>query len=223
MAIHNNPSRFAINYWPALLDVVTAAFMVFVLATYLQLVMTMDIATAPTPVVHDIEAERERALQAQFVETLRHDLAADFAAGNLEVSQTLGRVHIGFDDHVLFAPAHYKLSEPGRELLDRFGRFLGSAWQVGVRRVQVEGHTDSVPFVTSRHARYPRNNWELSSARATAVTMFLLDGSFDFPATLISANGNASNHPIADNGSASGRARNRRVDVELVFAGEEAR
>lgn len=219
MALRNGHSRSVINYWPALLDVVTAAFMVFVLATYLQLVMTMDISSDAS----DAEAMRVRALEAQFVAKLRRDLADDLAAGNLEVEQTLGLVHIRFADRVLFNSAHYELNESGRELLGRFGRFLGSAWQPGVRRVQVEGHTDSVQFVASRRAKYPRNNWELSSARATVVTMFLLDESFGLPATLTSANGYASNRPIADNGSASGRARNRRVEIELVFAGEEQR
>jgi chemotaxis protein MotB len=219
MELHGTQSRWAVNFWPALLDVVTAAFMVFVLATYLQLVMIMDVSTD----AGDAEAARVRSLEAQFVAQLHHDLAEDLAAGNLEVEQALGLVHIRFADRVLFDSADYKLKSSGRELLARFGRFLASAWRPGVRRVQVEGHTDSVPFVASRHAKYPTNNWELSSARATVVTLYLLDDSFGLPVKLISANGYAGNRPIADNVSASGRARNRRVEIELVFAGEEQR
>ena len=70
MALRNRHARSALNYWPALLDVVTAAFMVFVLATYLQLVMTMDITSDAS----DIEAARIRELESQFVARLRSDL-----------------------------------------------------------------------------------------------------------------------------------------------------
>lgn len=214
MMAHNARSP-SINFWPALLDVVTAAFMVFVLSTYLQLVMDMDMT--------DDEAARIRALEAQFVDKLSHDLAADLTAGGVEVEQALGLVHLRFSDRVLFDSGQYELKESGKALLGRFGQFLASAWKPGVSRVQVEGHTDSVPFAPAHRGAYPTNNWELSSARATAVTLFLLGESFRLPATLISANGYGSNRPIADNLLESGRARNRRVEIELVFAGQEER
>ena len=59
MVLRNVPSFSAVNFWPALLDVVTAAFMVFVLSTYLQLVMTLRVGA------EDAEAARVRALEAQ--------------------------------------------------------------------------------------------------------------------------------------------------------------
>lgn len=216
MTPRDRPSTSPINFWPALLDVVTAAFMVFVLSTYLQLVMAIEVSESA-----DAEAEKVRKLEAEFVSQLDGALGEDLSAGHLEVVQVLGFVRIRFSDRVLFDSGDYKLKDSGMQLLDRFGRFLASAWRPGVHRVLVEGHTDDVQFVGSQLARYPTNNWELSSARATVVTLFLLDLPVGLPTELFSANGYSSNRPIADNRDASGRARNRRVEIELVFAGQE--
>lgn len=77
--------------------------------------------------------------------------------------------------------------------------------------LRIEGHTDNVPIHTAQFA----TNWELSTARATAIARLLLErGSID-PANL-SAAGYAEFHPVASNATADGRARNRRVDIILL-------
>jgi chemotaxis protein MotB len=76
--------------------------------------------------------------------------------------------------------------------------------------VRVEGHTDDVPIHTERF----RSNWELSTARATAVVAFLVERGLA-PARL-SAAGYGEFHPRDANDSATGRARNRRVDIVVL-------
>ncbi|WP_298271207.1 flagellar motor protein MotB [Geobacter sp.] len=84
--------------------------------------------------------------------------------------------------------------------------------------LRVEGHTDNVPI--SSHL-FP-SNWELSTARATNIVHFLLK-SYDFEPGLVSAAGFGEFRPIADNTSAEGRAKNRRVDIVLLSGeGEKA-
>ena len=73
----------------------------------------------------------------------------------------------------------------------------------------VSGFTDNVPI---RTARYPSNS-ELSRERAEQVAAILLNRGV--PARRISAQGVGNADPIADNASAEGRARNRRVEVVL--------
>ena len=217
MALSIQPSPPAINFWPALLDVVCAAFMVFVLSTYLQLVMAM------APGARDIEAERLRAFEAQFVRSL----AATPYADEVTVERTsLGRIRIRFNASLLFATSDYQLKDSGARVLTWFGGFLASALELGVREIQIAGHTDDEPFARSASCaatgacrQYPKNNWELSSARATAVTLFLLDGGFGLPPARFSANGRGEYQPIADNASAEGKASNRRVEVDIVFEG----
>jgi chemotaxis protein MotB len=77
--------------------------------------------------------------------------------------------------------------------------------------LRIEGHTDNVPIHTAQFA----TNWELSTARATAIARLLLEHGAIDPATL-SAAGYAEFHPVASNATADGRARNRRVDIILL-------
>ncbi|MGG2396209.1 flagellar motor protein MotD [Pseudomonas sp. SH1-B] len=71
--------------------------------------------------------------------------------------------------------------------------------------VKVEGFTDNLPIQT---AQYP-TNWELSSARAASIVrMLAMDG---VDPSRLAAVGYGEFQPIADNTTAEGRARNRRV------------
>jgi chemotaxis protein MotB len=77
--------------------------------------------------------------------------------------------------------------------------------------LRVEGHTDNVPIHTDQFA----SNWELSTARSTAITRLLLEHSPINPANL-SAAGYAEFHPVASNATEEGRTQNRRVDIILL-------
>lgn len=77
--------------------------------------------------------------------------------------------------------------------------------------LRLEGHTDNVPISTSQ---FP-SNWELSTARATNGLKYLLKN-FDVDANKISATGYAEFRPLADNATAEGRAKNRRVDLVML-------
>jgi len=81
--------------------------------------------------------------------------------------------------------------------------------------IRIEGHTDSVPINTSQ---FP-SNWELSTARATAIVRYLL-AYHDFKPGRISATGYAEFRPIAPNTAPEGRMQNRRVDVVILSSKE---
>ncbi|VXC33742.1 Flagellar motor protein MotD [Pseudomonas sp. 8Z] len=71
--------------------------------------------------------------------------------------------------------------------------------------VKVEGFTDNLPIQTPQ---YP-TNWELSSARASSIVrMLAMDG---VNPMRLSAVGYGEFQPVADNSTAEGRGRNRRV------------
>jgi chemotaxis protein MotB len=77
--------------------------------------------------------------------------------------------------------------------------------------LRVEGHTDNVPIHTAQFA----SNWELSTARSTAIARLLLERGPINPVNL-SAAGYAEFHPVASNATEDGRAQNRRVDIILL-------
>ena len=76
------------------------------------------------------------------------------------------------------------------------------------RSILIEGHTDNVPTMSGE---FP-SNWELSSARAINFMKILLENKKLDPKKF-SATGYGEYQPIASNGTSTGRAENRRVDV----------
>jgi chemotaxis protein MotB len=77
--------------------------------------------------------------------------------------------------------------------------------------LRIEGHTDNVPIHTAQFT----TNWELSTARATAIARLLLERGPIDPVNL-SAAGYAEFHPVASNATEDGRTQNRRVDIILL-------
>lgn len=77
--------------------------------------------------------------------------------------------------------------------------------------VRIEGHTDDRPINT---VSYP-SNWELSTARATAVVRYFIDN-HSTPPDMISALGYGEYRPTRPNNSIEHRAENRRIDVVIL-------
>jgi chemotaxis protein MotB len=77
--------------------------------------------------------------------------------------------------------------------------------------LRIEGHTDNVPI----HNEHFPSNWELSTARATELVKLFIFRYRVMPARL-SAAGYAEFHPMEDNATPEGRARNRRIDIVIL-------
>ncbi|MEP1515776.1 MAG: peptidoglycan -binding protein, partial [Nitratireductor sp.] len=77
--------------------------------------------------------------------------------------------------------------------------------------LRVDGHTDNVPL--SGTGRY-RDNWELSSARATSVVKFLIENGV--PANRLVAAGFGEFQPLEEGDTPEVRARNRRIELKLT-------
>ncbi len=106
---------------------------------------------------------------------------------------------------VLFATAKATLSIEARESLARLSGVL-SAYP-GLK-LKIEGHTDNTGS--------EETNRKLSNDRALSVRDYLV--AQGVPATGIEVEGLGPADPVADNGTAEGRARNRRVEV--IVSGE---
>ena len=90
-----------------------------------------------------------------------------------------------------------------------------NATRYKIFRFEVQGHTDDTPISTPQ---YP-SNWELSAARASAVTRFLIDSGID--STRLRAVGLADIQPAYPNRDVYGhpislnQQRNRRVRLRM--------
>ena len=80
-------------------------------------------------------------------------------------------------------------------------------------RVTVSGHTDDVPLVFG--STY-RDNWDLAAARASSVVQAMQSGGI-VSADRLQAVSFGEAKPIADNQTADGREKNRRIEIEIQF------
>lgn len=76
--------------------------------------------------------------------------------------------------------------------------------------IRIEGHTCDLPISTPQ---FP-SNWELSTARATNVSKYLIEV-LGFPPERISAGGYGEYHPVVENIDEAHRSLNRRVDIVI--------
>ncbi|HVA65339.1 MAG TPA: OmpA family protein [Elusimicrobiota bacterium] len=76
--------------------------------------------------------------------------------------------------------------------------------------IVVEGHTDNVPIHSQRY----NSNWELSMARAyTVIVFFQAQG---ITPKRLAGIGYGQYRPVADNATAAGRAKNRRIEIDIM-------
>ena len=136
-------------------------------------------------------------------------LAGDIQAGKVAVRDLADRSIVTLQGDGMFAAGSSDVQDAERPRLARVGAALAKV----PGTVIISGHSDSVPI---RSLRFP-SNWHLSKARALSVRD-LLAAQVD-PARM-TAEGRADTEPVDDNGSAAGRARNRRVEIALTPAPE---
>jgi chemotaxis protein MotB len=113
-------------------------------------------------------------------------------------------------DHLLFNSGDARVQPAGMALLDRIAPLLRKQ---SSRAVDIEGHTDSMPI----HGTVYPSNWELSTARASAVVRALI--AMGLAPERLTATGRAYLDPSATNATEQGRARNRRVEIVLPRRG----
>ncbi|HEX6910723.1 MAG TPA: OmpA family protein [Longimicrobium sp.] len=196
-----------INYWPAMIDMLTSLLMFFLLMYFVE--QNFSSASAELSVA--------RQKQAQFAFTLRREFSGEIAAGQVAYSADLKLLQIRFGEGVLFRPGEHELLPQGQRLLGRLARVFHSLDGPGTQlyeQIQIEGHTDDVP---ARRTYYPHDNWELSTARATSVLRYLTRGTRRLDPRLMSVNGYADNRPVS-----SQRSLNRRIEIRIYFSGRLA-
>ena len=149
--------------------------------------------------------------EQQSFKKLQHELnayAKSHGFGN-EVQTVIARqglvVHV-LTDKLLFDSGSATLQPAGSPLLDEMAHLLNVDQK---HPITVEGNTDNQPIQSSQ---FP-SNWELSTDRATTVVRYLIAHGVNDQR--LSAAGYADLHPLASNATATGRARNRRVDIVL--------
>jgi len=134
--------------------------------------------------------------------------------GTVELTQSRERITVSMQANaVIFPIGEATLTPQACQILTRLGSVLADLDS----RIIVEGHTCDLPINTPQ---FP-SNWELSTARASAVTIFLVRHCRLQPERIATV-GYAATRPKVPNTSARNRARNRRVDIIIPTGNSHA-
>lgn len=132
-----------------------------------------------------------------------------FKDQGLKVTEKDGKIYISMENKLLFDSGSWNIKQNGRDAIKTIANILSINPDV---EIMIEGHTDNVPY----HGKGQiQDNWDLSVKRATSVVRQLMQNKNIDPKRLVPA-GRGKYLPVAENSSAQGRAKNRRIEVILT-------
>ncbi|HHP0468169.1 TPA: type VI secretion system protein TssL, long form [Vibrio harveyi] len=135
-------------------------------------------------------------------------LATEINKELVTVEALSDRVRISLKAQDLFESGSAEVVEYIQPVISKLSRTL----ETTEGKILVTGHTDDNPIFTSK---YP-SNWHLSLARATAMSEQLIANSALEGRVLPEGLGDA--RPLAENSTDENRARNRRIEIDLMVA-----
>ena len=165
----------------------------------------------PIRVLPKSERSYEREMK-QIAQTVSQSVQPLIKKGLIKVTQHKLWVEIEMNSKILFPSADSELEEEAFPAL----KALAAVLKTLPNSIDVEGHTDNVPI---NNDLFP-SNWELSAARSASVVHLFT--SYGVNPRRLSSIGYAEFRPIANNTTAQGRLRNRRVKV-VILADKNAR
>lgn len=140
-------------------------------------------------------------------DALVRNLTDEVKKGELQVRQYKDMLTVDVAEQLFFDSGRADLKDTGKAVLKKVGEALKGYEDKVIR---VVGHTDNVPIKTKV---FP-SNWELSVARATTVVRYLQE--VGIPPERMVASGRAEYQPVAENDTAEGRKKNRRIEITLI-------
>lgn len=145
----------------------------------------------------------------RFVQERVSDALLGFKDKGLTVEMKNGQVYVSLENRLLFASGSWTVQQEGRNALNELAQVLAENEDI---KIMVEGHTDDDAY---RGSGQVSDNWDLSVMRATSVVKILQENTGVAPQRITAA-GRGEYMPVADNETAEGKAKNRRIEVILT-------
>ncbi|MBU2527055.1 MAG: OmpA family protein [Bacteroidetes bacterium] len=133
----------------------------------------------------------------------------NFDGNGLAIEQKDGKIYVSMENKLLFDSGSWAIGNRGRQAVEALGKVLAENKDISIL---IEGHTDNVPY---RGSVEIKDNWDLSTKRATAVVSILQENK-QINLRNITAAGRGEYAPVATNETAEGKAKNRRIEVILT-------
>ncbi|WGQ11335.1 OmpA family protein [Pedobacter gandavensis] len=127
---------------------------------------------------------------------------------DVDIKVLKGVVYISLSDQMLYKSGSYEISDQAGQTLSKIAKIIKDYQNYDVL---IEGNTDNVPISQVNI----RNNWDLSTLRASSVVQSLQNNYGVIPKRLTAA-GRGEYNPIASNDTEAGRAKNRRTEIIIT-------
>ena len=156
------------------------------------------------------EAKAESDRKAQIAEDeLKVALRQEIGQGLADVQREEDKVIITVGAGGAFASGSANLTPAAIKIMDRIASVNAS----GNSKIKVSGHTDDVPLIFGSNYR---DNWDLAAARsASVVQAFAENGTIS--EDRLEAISYGESRPIEPNETPDGRAKNRRIEIEINY------
>jgi chemotaxis protein MotB len=139
---------------------------------------------------------------------LKRELADGIQDKDIQINVEKTVVYIELSDKLLFTSGSANVLPRAKEILGKVATVIKGRPDM---EVMVEGHTDNVAIKT----QCIKDNWDLSTKRATSVLRVLQNDYGIDPKRLIAA-GRSEYVPLASNDTVEGRAKNRRTRIIIL-------
>ena len=155
-----------------------------------------------------VEAKsKSDSLNMVLTNNLTRSLSSD-ELKEVDVKVLKGVVYISLADNMLYKSGSYEVNERAGQTLSKIAKIITDYKDYDVL---VEGNTDNVPISRTNI----RNNWDLSTLRASSVVQ-VLQNQYGVDPKRLTAAGRGEYNPIADNNTELGRQRNRRTQIIIT-------
>ena len=133
----------------------------------------------------------------------------NIADQDVDVKVLKGVVMISLSDKMLYNVGKFDVLPAAQDVLGKVAKVIND---YDTYSVLIEGNTDNTPLSSGN---VPRDNWDLSALRATAIAK-VLQTQFGVNPQRITAGGRSEYNPKTTNASISGRAENRRTEIIIM-------
>ena len=156
------------------------------------------------------EAKAESNKKAQIAEDeLKVALRQEIGQGLADVQREDDKVIITVGAGGAFASGSANLTSEAIEIMNRIAEVNAA----GKSKIKVSGHTDDVPLIFGSNYR---DNWDLAAARsASVVQAFAANGTIS--EERLEAISYGESRPVEPNDTPDGRAKNRRIEIEINY------
>ena len=136
-------------------------------------------------------------------------LRQEIGQGLTDVKREKDRVVITVGSAGAFKSGSAELTSQAKKIMKKIAKVS----EKGSGQINVSGHTDDVPLIFGGNYR---DNWDLAAARASSVVQSI-SKSGDIPLDRLMAISYGESKPLESNKTAEGRAKNRRIEIEIKY------